>query len=766
MGSRREEERNEKIIRGLMKLPPNRKCINCNSVGPQYVCTNFWTFICLSCSGIHREFTHRVKSVSMSKFTTQEVRALEQGGNQRARDIYLKDWDWQRMRLPVNTNPDRIREFIRAAYVDKKYAGGSSNKPATDSESVKSNENEIRRPDSYHSYSQSPPYDFQYEDRRYGKKVDALARRPSDRALFDGKLGNFLFSPGRLRDQMNEDRFANESSGSRFSDFSASSTGDFRNDVLSPSSQETGYSSPSVHHSRNVSAENPQSQKYPNVPSQIDFNGVRHSQRTASSGSFGSFDGSSVSNKSVESGYLPDAPTEKSVHSAVNHQTVASPVANSTQPYASPPSNHNLIPQKPADLGSQITVTRKPGQHGGAQTEAVVPSPVPAQPTTFTPVDLFDQSTVQQPVTSDAPIDLFAGFNEQSSASHKTVNLGSHSDVTKEPAHNVVVQKAVVPSAEALATSLPVHQDLFSLSVLQEPATSSPPPPIDLFAGFDQELPHLSSVQQIPSAAPVPANGGWAFFDAQHGSLTSVSNVQAQVPAALPPSDGIVNGINQSTLPTLPPNAIGSQSTPSMMDNWSLNAEEVKISVPKENSQSWNAFGESTQSLSNNLFTFNTMSQVAPHQFTTPGASYIESRNPQDLARGEAERPTPRDMFSGFNVSPVEMAGPSFPSPLQSHSDGVVSHPGKSTNPFDIAFESDVDTNDMFMDLTSLQETLPDPHATTDYSGGLTQPWIYQNSTMPYIPSGPQGGLSYVTGQDPHMSSTQQGPFPPRNPFE
>jgi hypothetical protein len=32
MGSRREEERNEKIIRGLMKLPPNRKCINCNSV--------------------------------------------------------------------------------------------------------------------------------------------------------------------------------------------------------------------------------------------------------------------------------------------------------------------------------------------------------------------------------------------------------------------------------------------------------------------------------------------------------------------------------------------------------------------------------------------------------------------------------------------------------------------------------------------------------------------------------------------------------------
>jgi len=161
------------------------------------------------------------------------------------------------------------------------------------------------------------------------------------------------------------------------------------------------------------------------------------------------------------------------------------------------------------------------------------------------------------------------------------------------------------------------------------------------------------------------------------------------------------------------------------------------------------------------------MSQVAPHQFTTPGASYVEPRNPQDLARSETERPTPGDMFSGFNVSPAEMAGPLFPAPLQSHLDGMVSHPGKTTNPFDIAFESDVDANDMFMDLTSLQDTLPDLHTTTDYSGSLAQPWVSQNSAMPYIPSGPQGGLSYVAGQDSHMlGSTQQGPFPPRNPFE
>ena len=39
-------------------------------------------------------------------------------------------------------------------------------------------DDEKRRASSYHSYSQSPPYDYQYEDRRYGKQAAALTRKP------------------------------------------------------------------------------------------------------------------------------------------------------------------------------------------------------------------------------------------------------------------------------------------------------------------------------------------------------------------------------------------------------------------------------------------------------------------------------------------------------------------------------------------------------------------------------------------------------------
>ncbi|KAK9946133.1 hypothetical protein M0R45_011610 [Rubus argutus] len=127
MGNRiKEEEKTERIIRGLLKLPENKRCMNCNSMGPQYVCTTFLTFVCTNCSGVHREFTHRVKSVSMAKFTAEEVSSLQAGGNERARQIYFKEFDPQYHSFPDGSNINRLRDFIKHVYVDRKYTGERS----------------------------------------------------------------------------------------------------------------------------------------------------------------------------------------------------------------------------------------------------------------------------------------------------------------------------------------------------------------------------------------------------------------------------------------------------------------------------------------------------------------------------------------------------------------------------------------------------------------------------------------------------------------
>ncbi|CAK8578630.1 unnamed protein product [Lathyrus sativus] len=268
MGSRKQEEKIEKIIRGLMKLSPNRRCINCNSLGPQYACTTFWTFICITCSEIHREFTHCMKSVSMSKFTLQEVDALQNG-----------------------SNVDKVREFIKNVYVDKLYAGTKSyERPPRDAQGPTIHDDEIRRASSYHSYSQSPPYDNQYEDRRYGKQAGALTRKPgSDKFCYEGKMSSIIYSPGRFSDNAYDERFANERSGPRNSDFSASSGHvQFKSDVQSPQfRKDVEFNSPSHKRTGSSSSEDVLTQAKnaaleSNAAAKRDADGIRHPQRTTS----------------------------------------------------------------------------------------------------------------------------------------------------------------------------------------------------------------------------------------------------------------------------------------------------------------------------------------------------------------------------------------------------------------------------------------------------------------------------------------------------
>ncbi|CAL9079972.1 unnamed protein product [Musa textilis] len=328
MSSKKQDERNEKIIRGLLKLPPNRKCINCNSLGPQYVCVNFWTFICVTCSGIHREFTHRVKSISMAKFTSQEVEALQKGGNQHAREIFLKDWDAEKMRLPSSSNLDKLREFIKYVYVEKKYAGGiSSDKPPRDMQSHKNHEDH-RRASSYHSFSQSPPYEGQYEERCNVKMSGMLTRKPGlDRSLYEGKISSFMFSPGHQRKQLYEDRFANETPNSRNSDYSVTSGGgSSRFYGQSPNLQDTDYSSPPLHQVRNILIEDTRPSvlnTYADANIKKNFNGFPHSQRTASSSSFGSFDSNSASLTPSSSSNIIDLVLESENSSPVKHPDIS-----------------------------------------------------------------------------------------------------------------------------------------------------------------------------------------------------------------------------------------------------------------------------------------------------------------------------------------------------------------------------------------------------------------------------------------------------------
>uniref|UniRef100_A0A0K0EEB3 Arf-GAP domain-containing protein n=1 Tax=Strongyloides stercoralis TaxID=6248 RepID=A0A0K0EEB3_STRER len=86
-----EEEELSKTVRELAKIDANKFCCECGQRGPTYVNVTQGSFCCMHCSGLLRGLTppHRVKSISMSTFTTSEVDLLRKRGNEWNKDIYL-----------------------------------------------------------------------------------------------------------------------------------------------------------------------------------------------------------------------------------------------------------------------------------------------------------------------------------------------------------------------------------------------------------------------------------------------------------------------------------------------------------------------------------------------------------------------------------------------------------------------------------------------------------------------------------------------------
>ncbi len=107
------------------------------SQGPGQICLDFHTFVCMTCSGVHREFQHKCKGISMSKWTPEEVKAIEaSGGNPHDSEVWLARWDASLFPRPAPNSLERIRKFIQMKYIERRWYSASSTPDATASSSV------------------------------------------------------------------------------------------------------------------------------------------------------------------------------------------------------------------------------------------------------------------------------------------------------------------------------------------------------------------------------------------------------------------------------------------------------------------------------------------------------------------------------------------------------------------------------------------------------------------------------------------------------
>jgi len=115
------QKQHQRVLRNLMKIVSNKKCADCGEQCAVNVDTTHSTFICTNCSGIHREFGHRIKSVSMATFTPEEINALQATNNDEFNKVFMGKWKPDEYPLPLNADDKKRREFLQMKYVDKKW---------------------------------------------------------------------------------------------------------------------------------------------------------------------------------------------------------------------------------------------------------------------------------------------------------------------------------------------------------------------------------------------------------------------------------------------------------------------------------------------------------------------------------------------------------------------------------------------------------------------------------------------------------------------
>ncbi|XP_021758068.1 arf-GAP domain and FG repeat-containing protein 1-like isoform X2 [Chenopodium quinoa] len=362
MGKSKEEDKIEKIIRGLLKLPENRRCINCNSLGPQYVCMTFLTYVCTNCSGVHREFTHRVKSVSMAKFSMEEITALQAGGNERARQIYFKTWDPQRNSLPENSNIHRIRDFIKHVYVDKQYTGETHPASAQRSRNSgmyepyehkrvikgESSTSHVKTIDKYSRYasdeSRSPQYSGEFS--RYGDFRAGSSR-------FEGTEGRYRVDDTRISGRAATQMFTTE---------------DIKPRRRSPDRRlSSDAKSPTLHHVKEILGENSVALRVANHPKFAD----RRYDKVATANA-------------------QERDHHKESHRSVDHnettlqRSVSADVQNTAESGSQPPSSHVEPKRKSESFGSLDVFTdfssRSSVQSLGPQTNIAMKPPAKNTP--------------------------------------------------------------------------------------------------------------------------------------------------------------------------------------------------------------------------------------------------------------------------------------------------------------------------------------------------------------------------------------------------
>jgi len=200
------QDKNKEALIELLARPENHLCADCSRPDPQWASTNLGSFVCITCSGIHRGLgVHitKIRSVSMDTWTDEQVAVMASKGNEKVNEYYLATLP-DDVKVPTPETPiEELKQFLRDKYVLLKYIPeedkGKVPQYATSVPTLNISQSYISSDDVFHQKSKSGSVSFPNQSQNSGRRTLTLDQHLMfmaairDDVVFRAELQRFIF---------------------------------------------------------------------------------------------------------------------------------------------------------------------------------------------------------------------------------------------------------------------------------------------------------------------------------------------------------------------------------------------------------------------------------------------------------------------------------------------------------------------------------------------------------------------------------------------